>query len=123
MSVDTIYEIIGGRSKIQAAVELFYKKVQTDPSMKAFFNGADMSRLKAGQSMFLSMLLGGKVVYTGKEIGAAHAGARATGLTDAHFDTFLVHFRNSLQAVGVEDAAIEKVVVQVETLRNQVLGR
>ena len=69
MSVDTLYEIIGGRSKIHAAVDLFYQKVQADPSMKPFFDGQDMSRLRAGQSMFLSMLLGGKTVYTGKETG------------------------------------------------------
>ena len=123
MSVDTIYELIGGRSTIQAAVDLFYQKVQSDPSMKVFFNGADMSHLRAGQNMFLSMLLGGKTVYAGKAIGAAHAGPRAAGMTDAHFDTFLVHFRSSLQAVGVEAAAIEKVLAQIETTRGRVLGR
>ena len=123
MSVDTIYEIIGGRSIIQAAVDLFYQKVQSDPSMKGFFDGADMSHLRAGQAMFLTMLLGGKTVYAGRKIDAAHAGPRAAGMTDAHFDTFLVHFRSSLEAVGVETAAIEEVLAQIETTRSQVLGR
>ena len=123
MSADKIYELIGGRSTIQAAVDLFYEKVLTDPSMKGFFDGADMSHLRAGQSMFLSMLLGGKAVYAGKKIGPAHARPRAAGMTDAHFDTFLVHFRSSLEAVGVEATAIEKVLAQIETTRSQVLGR
>jgi hypothetical protein len=35
--------------------------------------------------MFISMLLGGRVVYTGKDIHAAHARAREEGLNDTHF--------------------------------------
>ena len=123
MSADKLYEIIGGRDTIQAAVDLFYQKVLTDPSMKPFFDGADMSHLRAGQAMFLTMLLGGKTVYAGRKIDEAHAGPRAAGMTDAHFDTFLVHFRSSLEAVGVETAAIEEVLAQIETTRSQVLGR
>ena len=123
MSADKLYEIIGGRDTIQAAVDLFYQKVLTDPSMKPFFDGADMSHLRAGQAMFLTMLLGGKTVYAGRKLDAAHARPRAAGMTDAHFDTFLVHFRSSLEAVGVETAAIEDVLAQIETTRSQVLGR
>jgi hypothetical protein len=39
--------------------------------------------------MFISMLLGG-TVYTGKNIHDAHAPSRHYGLSDAHFDLFLV---------------------------------
>ena len=52
--------------------------------------------------MFVSMLMGGRAVYTGKEIGAAHAHARAEGLTDQHFDAFLNHFRAALDEVGLK---------------------
>jgi truncated hemoglobin YjbI len=43
--------------------------------------------------MFISMLVGGRIVYTGKDIHAAHAHAREQGLNDRHFDRFLSHFR------------------------------
>jgi hypothetical protein len=36
--------------------------------------------------MFISMLLGGRVVYTGEDIHAAHAYAREQGLNEEHFD-------------------------------------
>lgn len=72
--------------------------------------------------MFVSMLLGGKVVYTGKEIGAAHAEARAKGLTEQHFKAFLQHFREALDEVGVKPENVEKVMKLLETKRDSVLN-
>jgi len=82
-----------------------------------------MAHLRAGQSMFISMLLGRRVVYTGKEIGAAHAKARAKGLTDKHFDAFLKHFRVALDEVGVKPDKAERVMKLLETKRGSVLNR
>jgi len=72
--------------------------------------------------MFLSMLLGGQVVYTGKEIGSAHAHARVQGLTDEHFDAFLKHFRAALDEVEVKPDKAEKVMKLLESKRNTVLN-
>jgi truncated hemoglobin YjbI len=82
-----------------------------------------MAHLQARQSMFITMLLGGRIVYTGKEITAAHAGARAQGLNDTHFDAFLKHFRDALEEVGVKADKAEKVMKLLESKRNAVLNR
>ena len=82
-----------------------------------------MGDLRSGQSMFLSMLLGGEKVYTGKNIRDAHAGARAQGLTDSHFDAILKHFHAALVEVGVAAENIAKLMPLVEDTRNGVLGR
>jgi truncated hemoglobin YjbI len=71
--------------------------------------------------MFISMLLGGRVVYTGNDIHAAHALAREHGLNDRHFDRFLTHFREALREVGVDADKAEKVAKLLETRRNAVL--
>jgi truncated hemoglobin YjbI len=71
--------------------------------------------------MFISMLLGGRVVYTGNDIHAAHALAREHGLNDGHFDRFLTHFREALREVGVDADKAEKVAKLLETRRNAVL--
>jgi len=73
--------------------------------------------------MFISMLLGGRIVYTGKDISAAHSGAREQGLNDTHFDTFLKHFRAALEEVGVKADKAEKVMKLLEGKRNAVLNR
>jgi truncated hemoglobin YjbI len=122
LMIDDLYETIGGRQTINAAIESFYRRVPEDETLRPFFGSTDMAHLRAGQSMFVSMLLGGRVVYTGKEIAAAHAGARAKGLTEEHFNRFLKHFRDALDEVGVKPENAEKVMKLLESKRNIVLN-
>lgn len=121
--IDVLYDTIGGKRTVWAATESFYRRVLEDETLRHFFDSTDMEHLRARQSMFISMLLGGGVVYTGKEVGAAHAQARAKGLTDEHFDAFLKHFRAALDEVGVEPDKAEKVVKLLEAKRGTVLNR
>lgn len=121
--IDDLYDLIGGRQTIWAATESFYRRVLADDRLCHFFESTDMAHLRARQSMFISMLLGGRIVYTGKEITAAHAGACEQGLNDTHFDTFLKHFREALEDVGVKADKAEKVMKLLESKRNAVLNR
>ena len=121
--IDNLYELIGGRRAVWAATEAFYRRVLEDESVRHFFDSAAIAHLRARQSMFISMLLGGQVVYTGKEIGAAHARAREQGLADKHFDAFLKHFRAALDEVGVKSDKAEKVMKLLEGKRGAVLHR
>jgi len=120
--IDDLYDLIGGRQTVWAATESFYRRVFADDTLRLFFKSADMAQLCARQSMFISMLLGGRVVYTGKDIHAVHAHARDQGLNDGHFDRFLRHFREALDEVGVEADKVEKVTKLLETRRNAVLN-
>jgi truncated hemoglobin YjbI len=120
--IDDLYDLIGGRQTVWAATEAFYKRVFADDTLRPFFKTTDMAQLSARQSMFISMLLGGRVAYTGKDIQTAHAHAREQGLNDGHFDKFLSHFREALREVGVEADKVEKVTRLLETRRNAVLN-
>ena len=120
--VEDLYDLIGGRAAIEAATELFYRKVLQDASLRYFFNGVDMSQLRSHQAMFISMLLGGRV-YTGKNIRDAHTRSREHGLNDEHFNLFLDHFRSALEEAGVKPANAEKVVKRLESKRGAVLNR
>jgi len=115
--------LIGGRLTIRAATESFYRRVKADETLRHFFEATDMENLNARQSMFISMLLDGRIVYTAKEIGAAHAQAREQGLNDAHFDAFLKHFCAALDEVGVKAERAEKVIKRLESKRATVLNR
>lgn len=121
--IDTLYELIGGRQAIHAAVESFYRRVLADPSLRHLFDQTDIPHQVALQSMFISMLLGGRVVYTGKDLPTAHAGAREKGLNDSHFDSFLKHFRAALEEANVPPDKLEKVMTLLEGTRDSVLGR
>ena len=121
--IDDLYDLIGGRQTIWAATESFYRRVLADSRICKFFESADMAHLRAGQSMFISMLLGGQTAFAGKDIAAAHAGVREQGLNDAHFDMFLKHFRNALKEVGVSADKADKVMKLLESRRYDILNR
>lgn len=119
--IDELYETIGGNQTVWKAVDIFYNRVLADDSLKHFFRGTDMASLHGRQSMFVSMLLGGRVVYTGKDIGEAHEGVRLNGVTDAKFDAFLGHFRAALDEVGVKPDVAEKIMMLLESKRSAVV--
>jgi len=120
--IDDLYNIIGGKRTVRAATESFYRRVFADDTLRPFFETTDMAQLLARQRMFISMLLGGRIVYTGQDIAAAHASAREQGLHDGHFDRFLQHFREALKEVGVEADKAEKVTKLLESRRGAVLN-
>jgi hemoglobin len=118
-----LFQAIGGRSKINAAVEIFYRKVLADPTLRGFFAVADMDGLQAKQAMFLTMLLGGEQRYSGRDIAEAHAPSRHIGLTEAHFDTFVGHFYAALEEIGVAPDVIAQITHKLEAARASILGR
>jgi len=120
--IDALYDLIGGKKTIWAATDAFYRRVLSDDTIRPFFETTDVPQLRARQSMFISMLLGGEVVYTGKDISAAHTHAREQGLNDGHFDRFLSHFREALKEVGVEPDKVAKVAKLLESKRGSVLN-
>jgi hemoglobin len=120
--IDKLYDLIGGKQTVWAATSAFYRRVLADETLRPFFKSADMAQLHARQSMFVSMLLGGQVVYTGKDMAAAHAAARGQGLNNEHFDRFLQHFRDALKEVGVREDKVEKVATFLESRRSVVLN-
>ena len=120
---DTLYDTIGGSRRINTAVELFYSKVFADESLRPFFEGVDVKGLYARQSMFVSMLVGGKKVYTGKNLTLAHADSRLKGMTDVHFDSMLNHFRAALTEVQVAPDRIVEIMTLLEGTRDAVLDR
>jgi hemoglobin len=117
---EDLYELVGGRSTLNAAIDVFYKKVLDDDELRPFFKRVDMAHLRSRQVMFVSMLLGGRV-YTGKGLHDAHALSRDHGLNNAHFDLFLKYFRAALQEVGVKAETAEKVATLLEKKRAAIL--
>ena len=82
----SVYEKIGGAPAVDAAVDLFYRKVLADDLISHFFDDADMDGQRAKQKAFLTMVFGGPNEYTGKDLRTAHAPLVDKGLDDSHFD-------------------------------------
>jgi len=54
----SLYTEIGGEPAINAAVDIFYRKVLKDDRIKHFFDGLDMTKQAAKQKAFLTLALG-----------------------------------------------------------------
>jgi hemoglobin len=119
----TLYEQLGGEAAVNAAVDVFYRKVLTDDRVSHFFDDVDMDRQIAKQKGFLTMVFGGPVAYTGKDMRAGHAHLIARGLNDSHVDAVIEILGESLREVGAPEPLITKVAAIAESARADVLNR
>jgi hemoglobin len=120
MSQVSLYDRLGGEAAVNAAVDIFYRKVLRDPRIKHFFDTVDMERQHTKQKAFLTVALGGPNKYSGKDMRAGHAHLK---LTDEHFDAVVQNLGATLKELGVADAQIAEVAAIAETTRNDVLNR
>jgi len=121
--MSTLYEKLGGEAAVDAAVDIFYRKVLADDRINQWFEGIDMERQAAKQKAFLTMALGGPNNYSGKDMRDAHAHMVAKGLGDADFDAVVENLGATLKELGVSDELIGEAAAIVETTRNDVLGK
>ena len=105
-----LYERIGGEAAVNAAVEVFYRKVLKDDRIKGFFDDVDMDRQLAKQKAFLTMAFGGPAHYSGQDLRSGHAHLVKRGLNDGHFDAVAQRLQETLQELGVGPAEISEVM-------------
>jgi hemoglobin len=119
----TIYDQLGGAPALDAAVDLFYRKVLGDDALARFFDSTDMAQQAAKQKAFLTFVLGGPATYSGEGLRVAHAKLLRLGLDDAHFDAVVAHLGATLRELGVAADVIAQVAATAESTRHDVLGR
>jgi hemoglobin len=119
----SLYDKIGGAPAVDAAVDIFYRKVLSDDRISDFFEGVDMDRQAAKQKAFLTMAFGGPHNYTGADMRRGHAHLVARGLNDSHFDAVVENLGQTLSELGVAADLIAQVAAIAESTRNDVLNR
>ena len=119
----SLYERIGGEPAVNAAVELFYRKVLGDYRINRFFNNSDMDTQIAKQKAFFTMAFGGPNNYTGKDMRNAHAHLVKMGLNEDHFNAVMEHLGATLVELNVPADLIAEAAAIAEGARNDVLGK
>lgn len=120
---EALYDRLGGEAAVNAAVDIFYRKVLADDRISDFFDGVDMEQQAAKQKAFLTMAFGGPNNYTGEDMRKGHAHLVERGLNDSHFDAVVENLGGTLAELGVSDDLIGEVAAIAETTRNDVLGK
>ena len=116
----SIYDEIGGKAAVAAAVDVFYGHVLGDPVLAPWFRATDMRRQKAHMRAFMAAALGGPRIYAGRDMAAAHAGL---GIGDEAFDRVVGHLVATLGELGVPLATIGAIGEALAPLRAQVVER
>ena len=119
----SLFEQLGGKEAVNAAVDLFYTKVLADDRIKDFFDGVDMDKQKNKQKAFLTFAFGGPNAYTGQKMREGHAHLVERGLNDSHFDAVMENLGATLKELGVPDNLIGEAAAIAESTRNDVLGK
>lgn len=120
----TLYEQLGGEAAVNAAVDIFYRKVLSDHRINRFFDNTDIEKQAAKQKAFLTMAFGGPNNYNGADMRQAHAHlVKNLGLDDSHFDAVMEHLTGTLAELNVPQNLIDQVAAIAESTRNDVLGR
>jgi hemoglobin len=114
----SLYEAIGGRPALAAAVDVFYGRLIADPVLGPFFPGGVGARHRAYVVTVLGEALGGPERYRGPDIASAH---RGLGITNAHFDRAAAHLDATLDGLGVPRDLTDRIVAIVAGLRQAVV--
>lgn len=118
----SLYESLGGEAAVNAAVDIFYRKVLTDDRISYFFEDVDMERQAAKQKAFLTYAFGGPNHYSGKDMRAAHAHLVARGLNEEHFNAVAGHLQSTLQELKAPQELIDQVMAIAASTHDDVLN-
>lgn len=115
----SVYEKIGGADAVNAAVDIFYRKVLSDDLISHFFDSVDMDRQIAKQKAFLTMAFGGPHHYSGKDMREAH---KHMNLKEEHFNAVAGHLQATLEELNVEKELIDEVMAIAASTHDDVLN-
>jgi len=119
----SLFERIGGEAAVNAAVELFYRKVLADYRINRFFDNTNMEEQITKQKAFFTMAFGGPNSYTGQDMRNAHARLVKMGLDNSHFDAVMEHLGATLVELNVPADLIGEAAAIAESVRSDVLGK
>ena len=118
-AAQTIYEAIGGRPALKAAVDGLYGRLIADPELSKFFPAGVGEVHRGFVITLLGQALGGPQRYRGPDLVAAH---RGLGITDAHFTQTAVLLDDTLDELGVPRDLIDQIIGIVATLRPAIVS-
>ena len=120
--MSTLFEKLGGEAAVDAAVDIFYRKVLSDDSISHFFDNTDMDAQRAKQKSFLTMAFGGPNNYTGTDMRTAHAPLVEKGLNESHFNAVAGHLQATLEELNVPAELVSEVMAIAASTKDDVLG-
>ncbi|PNH12814.1 Group 1 truncated hemoglobin glbN [Tetrabaena socialis] len=122
-AMQSLYDKLGGPAAVEAAVDIFYKKIMADAELEPFFEGIDMNKQMRKQVAFMTFAFGGAPHYGGRGLYAVHKRLiTEKGLREEHFDMVAGHLVATLQELGVAQNLVDEVVGVVGPTKAVIFG-
>jgi hemoglobin len=118
--MSTLFDRLGGSAAVDAAVDIFYRKVLMDDRISHFFDAVDMEKQAAKQKAFLTLAFGGPNHYSGRDMREAH---KHMSLNETHFNAVVENLAATLTELGVSIEDINEVASIANSVKNDVLNR
>ena len=115
----TLFERLGGESKIAELVDDFYNRVLADPELGPFFKDTSMGKLLRMQREFFSAALDGPFTYTGRPLSHVHHGR---GITRGHFARWVDHLFDSLKHCDINEQDVNDIISRMNTYVGEITG-
>jgi len=116
----SLYQRIGGKAALDAAVDLFYTKVLADKRVNHFFEDTNMKAQHRKQKEFLAAALGAPTAWTGKDMRKAHENL---DLRDEDFAAIAENLQATLTELKLDEKLIGEVMTIVASTKKDVLNQ
>lgn len=116
----SLYDQIGGKAALNAAVDLFYVKVLADKRVNHFFEDVNMKTQHEKQKAFLAAALGAPTPWTGKDMRKAHANL---DLRESDFTAIAENLQATLTELKLDEKLIGQIMAIVASTKDDVLNR
>ena len=116
--MEGIYEKYGGQGFWDAIIDQFYDKNMSDSSLRGFFEGKNIDKIKAMNRHLLSVALRTTEEHFSVSVKRVH---RGFGIGAANFDKFVSNFKRVLDDNKISEDDAEYIVMVVESFRDDVL--
>ncbi len=115
----SLYQRIGGKPALEAAVDLFYEKVLADERVNHFFDDVNMRVQIRKQKEFLAAVLGAPTPWTGKDMRKAHENL---DLREEDFAAIAENLQKTLAELGLTENVIGEIMGIVASTKDDVLN-
>lgn len=115
----SLYDQLGQEPGITKAVDEFYERVLSDPSLQPYFSDADVDDVRRHQVLLLSSVSGGPLQYTGRALDRVH---RGLGVTHEDFDRVVDHLAGTLDDLGAPGEVRDQVTAVLFAQRSAVVS-
>lgn len=119
-SHQSLYQRIGGKTKIEEIVDNFINEIAFDKRTYAFFKDSNMQRFKAKLSEQLCVMADGPCTYSGDTMEQVHTGMN---ISEAEFNHGVDLFIEAMNKANIPHPVQNRLLNKMANTRDQMIYR